>query len=157
MCIRDRGNNNGVSIKWECNKTAATNLIGTGKNSEASDAIIKAADKPDPRPIWIGVAGGPREVAQAIWDVRNTRTAEEAKTFISKLRVFLIACQDSTDQYIMSVPDLFVIDSKTTYYSFFCDGKPNCNLAWANDNIRNNHGPLGRYYPAGGCLSLIHI
>jgi hypothetical protein len=153
MTFEGKGNNNGVSIKWECNQQPATNLIGAGKESEASKAIIAAVDKPDPRPLWIGVAGGPREVAQAIWTVRNTRSDAEAKAFIGKLRVFLIACQDSTDQYIMSVPGLFVIDSKTSYMSFCCGSSSACNLDWTNTNIRTGHGPLGALYPERGVCS----
>jgi len=44
-------------------------ILGKGMNSEASDAIIRIVDKPDSRPVWITVWGGPREVAQAIWKV----------------------------------------------------------------------------------------
>lgn len=145
-----KGNNNGVSIKWECNKQPAENLIGAGKDSEGSNAIIAAADKPDTRPLWIGVAGGPREVAQAIWKVRSTRSAADANAFISKLRVFLIACQDSTHQYIMNVPNLFVIESKNSYQGFFCDGNALCNSNWLDTNIRFNHGPLAALYPPKG-------
>jgi hypothetical protein len=90
------GNNHNIKIKWGCGKQAWTEIIGEGRDSEASDAIIAAADKPDSRPIYICVWGGPREVAQAIWKVQNTRSKEELNAkFISKLRIFLIACQDA--------------------------------------------------------------
>ncbi|MDZ7923625.1 MAG: DUF1593 domain-containing protein [Marinagarivorans sp.] len=145
-----KGNNNGVSIQWGCGKQSADVLIGTGKDSEGSNAIIAAADKPDSRPLWVGVAGGPREVAQAIWKVRNTRSDAEAKAFIGKLRVFLIACQDGTHDYIMKTPGLFVIESKKTYSGFFCGGQSNCNRSWVNQNIIENHGPLGAIYPPRG-------
>lgn len=145
-----KGNNNGVSISWGCGKQSPEALIGEGKSSEASDAIIAAADKADPRPLWVGVAGGPREVAQAIWDVRSKRPEAEAKKFIAKLRVFLIACQDGTHDYIMKVPDLFVVESKSTYAGFFCGGDAKCNRAWVDTNIRNGHGPLGAIYPERG-------
>jgi hypothetical protein len=150
LSYEGKGNNNGVNISWECNKQPAENLIGSGKDSEASNAIIAAADKPDARPLWIGVAGGPREVAQAIWKVRTTRSAADTAAFINKLRVFLIGCQDSTHQYIMSVPNLFVIESKSSYMGFFCDGNAICNVDWLNTNIRNNHGPLAALYPPAG-------
>jgi hypothetical protein len=153
ITYQGKGNGDGFSISWGCNKQSATSLIGAGKDSEASNAIIAAVDKPDPRPLWIGVAGGPREVAQAIWDVRNTRSEDAAKLFISKLRVFLIACQDGTDQYIMTVPGLFVIDSKTSYLSFCCGSDSKCNSAWVESNIRNGHGPLGALYPARAVCS----
>jgi hypothetical protein len=145
-----KGNNNGISIKWGCGKQPHTDIIGKGKDSEASNAIIAAADKPDPRPIYIGVWGGPREVAQAIWDVRNTRSEAELKAFISKLRVFLIACQDATHGWLMSeFPDLFIIESRKTYQGMFRSDS----REWAEENIIKNHGPLCAIYPpraAGG-------
>jgi hypothetical protein len=120
-------------------------------DSEASNAIIAAADKPDPRPLWIGVWGGPREVTQAIWDVKNTRSEGELRVFISKLRVFLIACQDATHGWLMEeFPDLFVIDSRETYQGMFGGHDPISNLAWVNENIRHNHGPLCDVYPHEG-------
>jgi hypothetical protein len=140
-----KGNNNGVKISWGC--TGQQGLIGEGKESEASDAIIAALETDDPRPLWVGVAGGPREVAQSVWDIRNKRTPEEATKLIRKLRVFLIACQDGTHGYVMNDPDLFVVESKGTYGSFFCGGGANCNRSWVNTNIRQNHGPLGAIYP----------
>lgn len=151
VTFEGKGNNHGVKIKWGRNKQPYTEIIGKGMDSEASNAIIAAADKPDPRPIWIGVWGGPREVAQAIWDVKNTRTEKELKAFISKLRVFLIAYQDATHGWLMKeFPDLFIIDSRKTYQGMFGGRDPNSNLAWVNEHIRKNHGPLCDIYPHEG-------
>lgn len=145
------GNNHGLSIKWGGRGQSWSDIIGEGKDSEASNAIIAAVDKPDPRPLWIGVWGGPREVAQAIWDVQNTRSEEELKVFISKLRVFLIAYQDATHGWLMNeFPDLFIIDSRKTYQGMFGGRDPISNLAWVNENIRHNHGPLCDVYPHEG-------
>lgn len=150
VTFEGKGNNNGIRIQWGCGKQPYTDIIGAGKDSEASNAIIAAADKPDPRPIYIGVWGGPREVAQAIWKVKNTRNEAELKAFISKLRVFLIACQDATHQWLMDeFPELFIIDSRKTYQGMFRSDS----REWAEENIINNHGPLCAIYPpkaAGG-------
>jgi len=151
VTFEGKGNNHGINIKWGRNKQPYTDIIGKGMDSEASNAIIAAADKPDPRPIWIGIWGGPREVAQAIWDVKNTRNEEEFKAFISKLRVFLIAYQDATHGWLMDeFPDLFIIDSRKTYQGMFGGHDPISNLAWVNENVRNNHGPLCDVYPHEG-------
>jgi hypothetical protein len=150
VTFEGKGNNNGIRILWGCGRQSPDAIIGKGRDSEASNAIIAAADKPDPRPIYIGVWGGPREVAQAIWDVKNTRSEKELKVFISKLRVFLIACQDATHGWLMSeFPDLFIIESKSTYLGIMGVD----NQAWAEENIIKNHGPLCAIYPpraAGG-------
>ena len=145
------GNNHGLSIKWGSKTQPVMDIIGEGKDSEASNAIIAAADKPDPRPLWIGVWGTPREVSQAIWRVRKDRSEKEFKAFLSKLRIFLIAYQDCTHGWLMSeFPDLFIIDSRKTYQGFFGGRDPVSNLAWVNKNIRKNHGPLCELYPHEG-------
>jgi hypothetical protein len=146
-----KGNNNGVNITWGCEKQDYTHIIGEGMDSEASNAIITAVDKPDPRPVWIGVWGGPREVAQAIWDVKHKRSEEELEAFISKLRIFLINCQDATHEWLMNeFPDLFIIESKTTYQGMFGGHDPASDLQWVNEHIRFNHGPLCHVYPHEG-------
>ncbi|TWT35090.1 hypothetical protein KOR42_52160 [Thalassoglobus neptunius] len=139
-----KGNNNGIKIQWGCGKQPVTDIIGKGKDSEASNAIIVAVDKPDPRPVYIGVWGGPREIAQAIWNVKNTRSEEETKAFIGKLRIFLIACQDASHEWLMEeFPDLHIIESKKTYQGMFKAGSQQ----WAEENIINGHGPLCAIYP----------
>lgn len=72
VTFEGKGNNHGVKIEWGQGKQPYTDIIGKGMDSEASKAIIAAADKPDPRPIWIGVWGGPREIAQETVDPGST-------------------------------------------------------------------------------------
>lgn len=130
-------------------------ILGEGKDSEASNAIIRAVDRPDPRPIWVCVWGGSREVAQAIWEVRATRSPSELERFLGKLRLYLIAKQDSTAEWLLdSFPSLFVILSEKNYMGMFwsmpgSDHKL-ADLAWINANVRRGHGPLGAVYPQSG-------
>ncbi len=128
---------------------SVSNNMGAGKDSEASEAIINIVDKPDPRPVWFSVWGDCSNIAQAIWKVKNTRSAAELKIFLSKMRIYQIAHQDSTIDWLLSnFPDLFIIYSESTYMGIF--GGPNDqlgNLNWINMNIRQNHGPLGAAYP----------
>lgn len=137
------GNNHNINIRWGYDKQPWADIIGPGKDSEASEAIIAAADKPDPRPIYICVWGGPREIAQAIWKVQNTRSQEELDAFIRKLRIFLIAYQDATHGWLMdNFPDLFIIESRKTYQGIFrADDR-----SWVEENIISR-GPLGALYP----------
>ena len=151
VTFEGKGNNHGLKILWGQGKQPYTDIIGKGMDSEASNAIIAAADKPDPRPLWIGIWGGPRELAQAIWDVKNTRSEEELANFISKLRIFLIAYQDATHGWLIEeFPDLFIIDSRTTYQGMFGGRDPVSDLAWVNEHIRRGHGPLCAVYPHEG-------
>lgn len=130
-------------------------ILGDGKDSEASEAIIRVVDRPDPRPVWVCVWGGSREVAQAIWKVQRTRTPDAFARFVGKLRIFLVAKQDSTAQWLLdSFPRLFVILSERNYYGMFWNtpGADHqlADLAWINAHLRQGHGPLGAAYPPSG-------
>jgi hypothetical protein len=130
-------------------------IAGDGKDSEASDAIISVVDRPDPRPVWVCVWGGSRELAQAIWKVRATRSPAELEGFLSKLRLYLVVKQDSTTPWLLdSFPSLLVILSEKNYLGMFwnMDGSDPklADLAWINSHIRQGHGPLGAVYPLSG-------
>lgn len=133
----------------------ADEILGDGMDSEASNAIINIVDKPDPRPVWVCVWGGPREVAQAIRTVRETRSKAELERFLSKLRIYLIGKQDGSAQWLLdNFPNLFTIVSEKTYHGMFWDASGSdtslANLDWINANIREGHGPLGAVYPKSG-------
>jgi parallel beta-helix repeat protein len=130
-------------------------ILGAGKDSEASDALINVVDRSDPRPVWVCVWGGSREVAQALWKVRATRSPTELERFLNKLRIYLVANQDSTTPWLLdSFPSLFVILSEKNYMGMFWNmhrSDPKLtNLAWINANVRQGHGPLGAVYPQSG-------
>ncbi len=128
---------------------SVSNNIGAGKDSEASDSIISIVDRPDPRPVWFCFWGDCSNLAQAIWKVQNTRSTSDLQTFLSKIRIYQIAHQDSTIDWLLNnFPDLFIIYSENTYQGFFGgSGDALGDLAWLNANIRQNHGPLGAVYP----------
>lgn len=131
-------------------------ILGEGKDSDASEAILRIVDKPDPRPVWVCAWGGPCEVAQAIWKVQKTRSSAELDQFLSKLRIFMIGLgdktgQDGSGQWMLDhFPNLFVIVSQKTYGGMFAQAFPIANLEWLNANIRAGHGPLGAVYPPTG-------
>jgi hypothetical protein len=125
-------------------------LVGDGKDTDASNAIIAVVDKADTRPVWIVIWGGPVEVAQALYKVKKERTADEADKFVSKMRVFDIMGQDGSHKYmIKTFPKLFHILSHD-FGGMFCDNdrgdKALCNTAWLDANIKSK-GPLNAVYP----------
>jgi hypothetical protein len=69
-------------------------VLGENNRSKGSDMIIQLADEADNRPIWISVWGGGNTLAQAIWQVKQTRTDKEFKDFLHKLRVYTVTDQD---------------------------------------------------------------
>ena len=86
--------------------------VGEGMDSPGSELIIQAVDRDDPRPIWVPVWGGPNCLAQALWKVRKTRSAQAVERFVSKLRVYTISDQDDSGPWIRKTfPNLFYIAS----------------------------------------------
>jgi chitodextrinase/uncharacterized protein YdeI (BOF family) len=123
--------------------------IGSNYNTEGSNWIITVVDRPDPRPVWITVWGGPRELAQAIWKVSQNRSAADLAAFKSKIRVHAIADQDSTASWIRTNhPDVFYITDKLCFRGMYRDGDTSlCTPTWVDTHVRLNHGALGAAYP----------
>src|SRR5262245_57098939 len=86
--------------------------VGAGKDTDASRLIVAAADRADPRPLWLTLWGGSADLAQALWSVRATRSAEDVARFVAKLRVYSISDQDDAASWIRATfPSLFWIVS----------------------------------------------
>ncbi len=114
--------------------------VGSGKDSPGSNLIISAVDKDDPRPVWICDWGGANTLAQALWKVKNSRSADSLKKFISKIRVYDILGQDDAGAWITKTfPELIYIRATGVYGWQPTD-------SWLKDNIQNQ-GPLGAVYP----------
>ena len=75
-------------------RRAGIGVIGRDNDSEGSELIIRLADEKDERPIWVCAWGGANTLAQAIWKVQQTRTPEQLKAFLHKLRLYTITDQD---------------------------------------------------------------
>lgn len=140
--------------------------VGKGKDSQASEALIKAVDKNDSRPLWVTAWGGPNVLAQALWKVRETRSKEEVDKFVAKLRVYTISDQDDSGPWIRKeFPELFYIASpgfsaggayhyatwsgiSGDYFHARCDGADFTLVSneWLERNVRKK-GPLGAEYP----------
>ncbi len=114
--------------------------VGEGKDSKGSELIIAAADRDDPRPVWVQFWGGGNILAQAIWKIKRTRSAAEIARFLSKLRAFDILGQDDAGAWLAkNFTDLLFIRATGVY-------------GWAPsddylDKHIQNHGPLGAAYP----------
>jgi hypothetical protein len=78
------------------NPVRGTGSLGDGNDTEGSNWIIKVVDRADERPVNVVIWGGSTELAQALWRVRHDRTPDDAKKFVSKLRVYSIGHQDNT-------------------------------------------------------------
>lgn len=122
---------------------------GAGLDTNASEMLIRAADRPDPRPLWAIFWGGTRELAQALWKVRETRSAAELAAFVGKLRIYAIADQDATGPWLREqFPGLFYIFARHVFRGMYKDGDQTLvGSEWVEANIRQGHGALGAAYP----------
>lgn len=146
----------------------AYGMAATGPDlmSEGAQAIIEAADRPDPRPLWVTLWGGANTLAQALIRVRATRTPGEVERFLAKLRVYSISDQDDAGPWIRrEFASLFYIVQPTSpsggeyYYAtwtgisgdrYYRNGAgadfTTVTNEWLEQNIRAK-GPLGKVYP----------
>ncbi len=147
---------------------ASYGMAGTGgdKMSPGAEAIIRAGDRDDRRPLWICIWGGANTLAEALMHVRATRSAGELEKFIDRLRLYSISDQDDAGPWIRrEFPDLFYIVQPSTptggeyYYATWagisgdayyrnCTGADFTTVTneWLEAHIRNK-GPLGKLYP----------
>ena len=141
--------------------------VGAGKSSAGSRHIVEVVDRDDPRPVWISVWGGANTLAQALWDVRETRSEEDLERFVARLRVYTISDQDDAGRWLrLEFPDLFYIVSPSNerweeywratwtgisgdrhylngpFHAFELVDNP-----WLERNVIQDHGPLGALYP----------
>jgi len=144
---RYRGRNKGFPVPYPkgakdprtCDP--ATKWIGLGKDTTASNHIIRGVDKKDPRPVWIVVWGGPMDLAQALWRVRHDRTAAQTADFVSKIRLYQISWQDTGAVWIWKqFPTLFYIQSSDGFRGMYQDSDPAYrNQAWIDNNVKREH------------------
>ncbi|WP_209328899.1 DUF1593 domain-containing protein [Lunatimonas salinarum] len=141
--------------------------VGEGKDSPGSDLLIAAVDRSDPRPLWVSVWGGANCLAQALWKVRQTRSEEEVKRFVEKIRVYAISDQDFAGPWIrQEFPDIFYIvdasagDNWREYYKATWTGISGdrwykngpgyyfelVDNPWLREHVMEGHGPLGENY-----------
>lgn len=143
-------------------------LAATGerKSSAGSKALAAAIEVDDPRPLWVCIWGGANTLAQALMDLRASRSPEAMGTLVARLRVTSISDQDDAGPWLRrEFPALFYVvmpsrPNSDNYYLATWTGISgdlyyrNCEGAntsivtndWLDRNIRAK-GPLGRVYP----------
>ncbi|MFH1197789.1 MAG: nucleoside hydrolase-like domain-containing protein [bacterium] len=133
------------------------NGVGDGKDSPGSEWIIKILEENDKRPLWVCVWGGANTLAQALYKIRKTKSEDEVKLLIAKLRVYTISDQDDSGIWIRkNFQNLFYIVSPGGYehstwgaITAYATGMNSETISnsWLANNIQQGHGPLGAVYP----------
>lgn len=146
------------SVVKEGNPLRGWKNVGEGKDTEGSEWIIRQVDKKDQRLLNICIFGGQTDLAQALWNVKNNRTAKEYNLFLSKIRVYDINDQDKIfgqmfaehrlPFYILAKAPEGVDKREGAYRGVYLGGDENLtSMAWLKENVLENHGPLGKLYP----------
>ena len=132
-------------------------VIGEGNDSPGSNLLIQLADEDDERPIYVAAWGGANTLAQAIWRVKQTRTAEELERFVRKFRIYTITDQDM--QYSMRMDRAYSShmwlrkEFKDCLQFIWDEGtwQEQCELGKRNWQLHKDHiqgkGALGKEYP----------
>jgi hypothetical protein len=145
--------------------------VGDGQSTPGTRLIVRALEKPDPRPIYVCVTGGANPLAQALWDYRKTHTPEQVTAFTSKIRVYDDYGQDDAGAWIChNFPDIPWIRSLNQAFGLMGPGPPHMppgrsqtdrepyvwqpypptdegQHLWMKEHIQHDHGPLGALYP----------
>lgn len=139
---------------------------GTDKSSDGAKAIVRAVERDDSRPLWITIWGGANTLAQALQDLRASKSPDEVARLVARLRVYSISDQDDAGPWIRrEFPRLFYIVTPSTPTSgeyayatwtgisgdaYYRNGEgadfKTVTNEWLDANIRAK-GPLGKVYP----------
>lgn len=134
--------------------------------SAGARALIEAVDAPDTRPVWVALWGGANTLAQALMQVRSSRSPGALASFVARLRVYSISDQDDAGPWIRrNFPDLLYIAKPSSpdggeYASatwtgisgdrFYRNGAgadfTTVSNEWLEQHIRTK-GPMGKHYP----------
>jgi Protein of unknown function (DUF1593) len=145
--------------------------VGPDRVSAGAELIIRAAERPDARPLWVLAWGGANTLAQALLHARNTRTPQQLDALVAKLRVYAISDQDDAGPWIRrEFPALHYVGVPSTpdgeQYALatwtgisgdrFYKNAPGADFEtftddWVNARIRAK-GPLGKMYPYPCCI-----
>lgn len=96
-------------------------------------------------------------MAQALWKIKNTKSATEAEKLYKKIRVYTISDQDDTGPWIRkNPPTIFYVVTPGYNYAkatwlgiaFLMPGSNTEVVSgdWLAKNIQQEHGPLGAAY-----------
>jgi hypothetical protein len=125
-------------------------------DSEGSELIIRELLKIENELLHINCWGGVNTVAHALWKFRNNYP-DEYKTKIPKLRVITIDFQDEAGNWIAdNMPEVRIIRNNAFHMTWnYHNTEPLkhnpypglMNEKWLSENVKENHGPLGAWYP----------
>jgi hypothetical protein len=137
---------------------------GESKDSEGSEFLQQIFDKPDNRPIFVQMWGGPVTFVQALYRYRQRQGEEKFNSLLRKLHIFSIHLQDITFDYMLDLNKIKPLNcpgigpTTSTYEGkrvqpgwFLYDGEHFWKyIKVMNQAEVNGHGPMSALYDHGG-------
>lgn len=151
-----------LSLVTRGSATYGLSGVGARRSTSGSRRIVSVVDQAGDRPVWVAIWGGAADLAQALYDVRATRTPAQVAHFVSRLRVFSISDQDDAGPMLRYLyPKLFWIGSIHAFRDYSAAGWTGFSRdivlpSTATDASLIDHawqrklqglGPLGALYP----------
>lgn len=125
-------------------------------DSNGSELILSELLKIDDDLLHINCWGGINTVAHALWKFRKNHP-EEFRKNISRVRVITIDFQDEAGNWIVNnMPEVQIIRNNAFHMTWNYHNREPLkhnpypllmSEKWLNENVKENHGPLGRWYP----------
>ena len=132
--------------------------IGQQHDTEGSSWLISRIDSGSSNdPLNITIWGGQTDLAQCLWQVKHSRSAEQFAAFVEKFRVYDINDQDGIADWMrQEFPGMHYILAKAppgqdkrlgTYRGMYLTGDlSTTGPAWFDEHLGENH-PLHPLYP----------
>jgi hypothetical protein len=73
-------------------------FVGKENSSPGSDLLVRLAQEPDDRPIWVQCWGGGNTLAQAVWQMKQGLSPADLKAALRRFRVYAITDQDGAQK-----------------------------------------------------------
>ena len=140
--------------------------VGEGHASEGSKLIVESMLRPDRRPLNVVVNAGSNTLAQALFDLRRTKSPDELLNLVAKLRVFENGAQDDCGAWIChEFPSIHWIRSNHQTYGYMGQQSSRSETAagpwcwkpyprthqgqhrWVEEHVMEGHGAIGEIYP----------
>jgi hypothetical protein len=125
-------------------------------DSEGSELILKELLTDEKAPLHINCWGGANTVAHSLWKLKS-QYPNEFERAISRVRIYCVSFQDDAGDWIKEhIPEAMIIEALSFDMTWNYHNKEPLkhnpfpqvmSEAWLNKNIKQNHGPLGSYYP----------
>jgi hypothetical protein len=125
-------------------------------DSDGSELIVRELLKIEDDLLHINCWGGVNTVAQALWKFKKNYP-EKYKASVSKVRVITISFQDEAGDWIVNnMPEVRIINNNAFHMTWnYHNTEPlkhnpfpqMMSEKWLSENVKQNHGPLGEWYP----------